>query len=189
MKVMTMATNDRWRIACHEAGHCIAALELGGTCNGAVLTAAGGQAFVDGLYADRQAFMVAAGPAAESIADRYEPPAAVSVVSPAELASASLQDVDRDLATACSFADLESLPRSAASDSHKLALWSITGREEEPESWAGRVAFAKRVAAEIVNKNARAIVEIAKSLYVAGRLTGEEIKSLLRSQSNVGNDE
>jgi len=177
-----MATNERLRLSCHEAGHAIAAIELGGTCNGVILTNAGGQTIVDGLYSDRAAFMYASGPAAEVLADRFEPPAVNSFIAPDELSATITPGDTSVLAMLCSVADIEQLPRSAVSDERELALWSITGREDEPESWAGRVAFAKRVAAEIVSKNTQAILKVAGALYERGKLSREEIKTLLEVQ-------
>jgi hypothetical protein len=171
--------NERWRIACHEAGHVVAGVMLGGRVTGALIIATGGQALVDGLYSDRFAFMIAAGPLSESLASSHEPPVCESVVNPEQLASTSVAGVERDLAIASCFADLEAIPRSALSDDRHLAEWAITGREDQPQSWARRVEFCHHVAGQIVDKNAGAIVRIAEQLFIRGRLSGQEITNLI----------
>jgi hypothetical protein len=173
-------SGERWRIACHESGHAVAAIELRGRCDGLLIDADGGQAHINQLCGDRLAFAIAAGPAAEHLAGEHQAPD----VEPAPLASVvseqpSLLSVDRDFALACQMADVPGIGRRSPSDSRFIAEWAIGGREDAPELWAGRVAFAKRVASQIVEKNGSQIVALASALFIRGRLTGAEIVNLL----------
>lgn len=181
MANMNIPANERWRVACHEAGHCVASLELGGSCDGAILTAAGGRAFVDGTHGDRDAWMIAAGAVSEALADDHSPPVC-EPVTPEEIAAGRIESDNREFVTAAFFADVNAVPSTAKSDSRRLAEWSITGHEDQPEAWARRVTFAKRVAGQIVEANADAILRIARALYTAGKLTGDEITELLGSK-------
>lgn len=178
-------TNNRWSAALHEAGHGVAAVVLAGRCSGVLLDAAGGTAHIDDLHGDRFAFAIAAGPAAESLADLHDAPGG-RVTTPQEVASAPIPaDADHDFALACTFADLETVPRSAKSDDRLLAEWSLTGREDDPDSWPGRVRFARHVADAIVRDHADAIVRVASRLFIDGRLTGQQFHDLLNEAPNA----
>tara|TARA_R110002049_G_scaffold47902_1_gene138362 strand:- start:53790 stop:54344 length:555 start_codon:yes stop_codon:yes gene_type:complete len=176
---MTTTDSDhRWLVSCHEAGHAIAALELGGETNGVILTGnGGGMALSDDLHGDREAFVVAAGPAAEYLAEHHDAPDA-PITTPDQVAATDIPaDSHRDFATVCMFADLPT-PRSSMPDDVRIARWAIAGRESDPDCWAERVDFAKYVAAKIINANTDRIVAVARQLFVRGRLSGDEIKSI-----------
>lgn len=178
---MTTDRSDRWRTAIHEAAHAVAGLRLGGRVDGLLLVADGGLAHCDELSPDNHAFMTAAGPNAERLADEYDAPDG-PLASYKEIATNELPEgTSNDFAWSCSFADVQGVSQTAKSDARTLAEWAITSHEHEPESWARRVTFAKRVAAELVDRNADAIARIAERLFIQGRLTGDEIKSLMRN--------
>tara|TARA_R110002049_G_scaffold72490_7_gene187569 strand:- start:154450 stop:154998 length:549 start_codon:yes stop_codon:yes gene_type:complete len=178
--------SHRWRVAIHEAGHAIAALELGGETNGVILTAqSSGLALVDGLHGDCDAFMSAAGTAAEYLADQHTAPDE-PITTPQQIAADDIPaDSHRDFATACSFADLPT-PRSSIPDDVRIARWAIAGRESDPDCWAGRVDFAKYVAEKIINANVDRIVAVASQLFIRGRLSGDEIQTIhTETKANV----
>lgn len=171
-------TGERWTAAIHEAAHAVAAIELGGRVEGLVVTTHGtGGCTFDRLLADRAAFAVAAGSIAEHLAGQHTPPPVDAVEPVVELpAGASGRGFD--------FLSREANRQPGdrwthPSDDQSLARWAIGGREDDPESWAGRVAFAKRVATQIVERNADRIVLVATELYRHGRLTEIDINNLL----------
>ena len=176
------STNDRWVVAVHEAGHGVAGVELGGRCVGLALTSdGGGIAGVPDLHGDRHVFMVAAGPAAEYLATEYDAPE-LPVVEP----TAPVEDTTDDFAAEWfehAIAKSEKHPQFCVSDDRTIALWAITGREDDPDSWSRRVQFAKRIAGEIVEANVDKIVRVAEALFIRGRLSRDEVSSYLNTRT------
>lgn len=167
-----MTVDTRWTTALHESGHAVAAIALGGRCCGLVLfDDASGQAHLSELLSDREAFSIAAGQAAEQLAEIHAAPECSLTV-----AVETLPQTSEFLCT--QLAKGEDVHNEFVSDSRLLALWAIQGLEDQPESWAGRVAHAHRIAAEIVERNAAAIVRVAESLFVCGSLGEQEIRML-----------
>jgi hypothetical protein len=172
---------DRWRTACHEAGHAVAAVVLGGKCLGVVLYGDGGQAQLDELLGNRNAFAVAAGPVAERLAEQFPAPA----TPPAETRVLSVDEIEALPVCAsapflgCQLARTAQDRKGGDSDARSLALWAVTGNEDAPETWAKRVEFARRVADEIVQANAAAIIRVGESLFVYGSLSRDEINQLI----------
>jgi hypothetical protein len=175
--------NDRWRIAIHESGHAVACLALNGECNGLMLHMDGGMAFIENLFQDRHAYMVAAGPLSERLATEYEAPSC-EVVSLDEVAENPPTEGDKTFAQWTTVANISGINRGSDSDDRSLALWAIGGRESEPDTWARRVEFACMVAGEIVEKNQAAILRIGRSLFQRGALTAPEIKQLYEVQND-----
>lgn len=170
--------NERWQTACHEAGHAIASIVLGGKAHGVVLfPGGGGQAQIDELLADRLAYSIAAGPAAERLAKEHPAP----TESPVESILLSVDEVEALPVfasapyIACQMARSHEDRKNSATDAQILAHWAIRGCEDVPEAWAGRVAHAHRMAAEIVRRNAESIVRVARALFVAGSLSEIQI--------------
>ncbi|HUP82409.1 MAG TPA: hypothetical protein VM260_27900 [Pirellula sp.] len=176
-------TNNYWLVSCHESGHAIGSIVMGGRCDGLLLSADGGQAHCLDLIGDRNAFMVACGPAAESLSEKFDAPECTPVPFEA-IANNPPETASRDFALWCGVADISGINRKCVSDSRVLALWAIE-REDEPESWARRIEFVHRVAAEIVDKNMAKILRIARALYQRGVLTGTEIKQLYEEQNDI----
>ncbi|QDS91893.1 hypothetical protein FF011L_06290 [Roseimaritima multifibrata] len=175
-------SDERFTICLHESGHGTAGIILGGRVGGILLVADGGLAHVDELSPDSHAFMVAAGPAAESLAADHEAPDTPQA-SYQDIATAEFPEgTDRSFVWSCGFADVEGGLRTAKSDDRSLAEWAIGGVEQYPEQWERRIKLARRVAAEIVRDHEAAIVRIAKRLFIHGRVTGDEIKQLMRGQ-------
>jgi hypothetical protein len=170
-------TNERWSTACHEAGHAVAGLALGGQCNGLLLHLDGGSAFVVGLYQDREAYMIAAGKEAERLANEFDAPTCEPIPLD-EVASNPPTEGDRTFAQWTTVANVPGVNNGSVSDDRSLALWAIGGRESEPDTWTRRLAIARHVADEIVEQNATAIVRIASALFQKGALTAPEIRSL-----------
>ena len=179
-------SSNRWRIALHESGHAVACLALGGRCTGVVLLDDGSEGIAEicELLGDRDAFAVAAGPAAESLVDQFTVPdvaITLAVVSLDNFESLPIFESSPYLAT--QMARTAGTRSAHISDARRLALWAITGREDLPERWAGLVEHAHQVAAEIVRHNAAAIVRIAEQLFVSGSLAESEVKALFEGQS------
>ena len=175
------ATNDRWVVACHESAHAIAGHVLGGRLSGLALTANGGLAGVEGLHGDRHAFMTAAGPAAEHLASEH--PAPELPVDDDEHVgdrTATVADDLDSLRMGLHVARFGSHPGEYPSDDRSLALWAITSHEDDPDSWARRIRFARHVADEIIVKNAGTVLRVATELFIRGRLSRVEIENLLK---------
>lgn len=172
-----MTTNDRWLISCHEAGHAVGAIVLGGACDGVLLSVDSGQAHCRDLLGNNNAYMTACGPSAESLAEQFDAPIC-EPVSFETIAKNPPETASHEFAAWCGVADVIGINRKFESDSRSLALWAISGIESEPEKWAGRVAFARHVANQIIETNKSAVIRVARALYERGALTGEQIKQL-----------
>ena len=171
-------TNDRWRTAVHEAGHAVACVELGGRCSGlALFPTGGGLAGTQGLFGDKHAFMTASGHAAEILATEYSAPELPVVETAAP--EPSIDTIGEPSWFSFNTARYEEQPERYETDQRTLALWSIAGREEDPDSWARRVRFAHHVADQIVKANATRIVRLAAELFVKNRLSRVEIETLI----------
>lgn len=168
--------NTRWVTCCHESGHGVVGVALGGRCNALLVREADGFAFVDQLSSDADAIMTAAGRAAEVLADRFTTPEGPRIPSPVPAGKADPLSVGVEYAATVS---AEGVCRQYRSDSQALALWAIDGHLDEPEAWPERVARAHRAASRHVEHNATKILRVAEALYLRGYLSGEEIKTLL----------
>lgn len=178
-------TDDQWRIAVHEAGHAVAALEFGGQCDGLVLLPeGGGLAGVEALGNGRDAYMIAAGPESERLAEEYDAPEAMrpsgELLTVNEIESTSIFRSAPYLAA--QLAKPENKRKSWVSDERHLALWAITGHEHDPESWARRLDFVRHVAREVVDRNVETIIRLARALYEAGSLSADEILAIAQPQ-------
>lgn len=166
--------DPRWKTAIHESGHALAAIVLGGKCLGIVLYPdGGGQTHFTELLGDREAFAIAAGQAAERLAQSY---AAPECLPTAEIETVHLRESSPFLA--CQLSKGSDVHKEFVSDDRYIALWAIGGNESEPERWVARVAHAHRVAVQIVETNAAAIVRVAAELFVRGNLCRDEITEL-----------
>ena len=170
-----------WRTSLHESGHGIASLALGGTCEGLVMFDDGaGIAQIGELLPNQEAYSIAAGPAAESLASDFPIPnvesAKTGVLTVDEIETLPLFATAPALA--CQLARTSDDRRPGDSDNRRLALWAIAGCEDEPGRWAERVAFAHRIAGEIVRNNAQAIAAVAAELFSKGSLSGSEVAAI-----------
>lgn len=167
-------SESRWETALHEAGHCVAALALGGECRGAVvLPDGGGYAQPIVLDSTQHAYAIAAGAVAEDLAKQHPAP-------DVEIGSRWLTDDEIEALPISQSAPLlarrlGSNPRNSDSDERTLALWAIQGRERFPHEWVSRIEHAKTMAAAIVRRNADAVVRVARALFIAGSLSEQEI--------------
>ena len=174
------STSDRWIAACHEAGPGVVGFELGGTVIGLAVASVDGFGLADvrNLSNDNVQVMTAAGPASEYLAAEHEAPPLpdLDMITPAPV-----DPMDSD-ASRFDFAVARSViqPGHFQSDARSLALWAITGHEDDPAGWQRRVAFVKHVAADLVGRNADRIVRLAGELFVRGRLSRTEIENLLK---------
>jgi hypothetical protein len=175
-----MSREHRWKSALHESGHGVAAIALGGKCLGLVLLDAGysGLCQSGDLDATRQAFMIAAGPAAEKLAVEHpvpDVPIEESIVTADEIESLPVFETSPLLA--CQLVRIPDTRKQFSSDDRQLALWAVTGHEDEPERWAARRYFADHVAGDLVSKNSAAIVAVATELFQRTSLSETEIKA------------
>jgi hypothetical protein len=160
----------------HESGHCVAAFAFGEMPAGAVLLGADGALAHCGftLAATPEAIMVAAGHAAEALAGRFPPPsetpdAPAAATSPPVVLPLSSPDL----------AEQRKAHAKAVPDRRAIALWAIDGKEDEPEKWAGRVAWLRYQAAAIVADNAAPIVAVAAYLFRIGHIDRFALRLLL----------
>jgi hypothetical protein len=173
--------SDRWVIACHEAGHAVSTIVLGGRCDGvALLDDTSGLCQSLELLGNREAYCIAAGPAAERLAEEYPAPDCTDSESRTltvdEVESLPICKTAPFLAA--QMARSEADRKYGPSDDRRIALWAIEGREDQPEVWAGRVAHAHRIAADIITKNAAAVVRVASALFKTNSLSGPEVTAL-----------
>jgi hypothetical protein len=176
---------ERWKIALHESGHAVSAIVRGGRCDGvALLDDDSGLCQTGELLGNRDAYCIAAGPAAERLAEEYPAPDC----TPPESRTLTVDEIEQlplfDTArlVACQMAKTADTRRKFSSDDRLLAEWAISGNESDPESWAGRVAYAHEMAAEIVRHNAATIARIAEQLFVRGSLAESEVKTLFEGK-------
>lgn len=175
---MSEDRQKRWATCCHEAGHVLAAYVILRDSSAACAIATDGRSGVTtwtqdlGTGFDR-ALVVAAGPAAQELAQsipcpdslevEHEPPPEADHVSlvPARAASFSAS-------SPCRMRDL--IP-----DSRALALWAITGYESDPERWGPRINRIHREADLFVRRHQRSIVALAEKLFVRGSVAASDV--------------
>lgn len=154
---------NRRALSLHEAGHAVVAWTLTGKRAIATLHQGGGGAAwpLEEMSATDNAIMTAAGPVAESLADRYQAPELPS-------AMASGPPTVETIATAATAAVLRHEIEHAAPDHVVLARFCIAGIENEPERWSRRHAWIRSVAQRLVCDHECSIVETARLLYLRG---------------------
>lgn len=158
---------NRWTVAIHEAGHAVAAFVLTGTRVVATLHENGGGAAWphEELSPTDTAIMTAAGPLAESLANRYAapdiPPVARNTPSPA---LPTLETV----ATIETAAELKSVFTKSIADHVVIARWCIAGLEKHPQRWVQRHAWVQTLAARLIRDHEQQIVKVARVLYLRG---------------------
>ena len=159
------AAARRWSVALHESGHVVAAaVLLGDTCPGAVLLGGGGFAFlaVTEPLSFESALAVAAGAAAEELAERHAPPPTPEPVG----------DLGRPLPTpAADDVYVLTAFRTAKPDALAIAEWCIRECPDEPERWRERHAWLDFTAKWFVHRNELEILSIATKLFVRGIVT------------------
>ena len=150
----------RWRTCLHEAGHAVAGrLLLKRTIKAVMYADDVGAAYleIDGAIPRtfEEALAVAAGPAAESLAEQYAPPQA----QPAPALEAAYPE---------STAPLEAQLRQSPPDAAAIARWCIGGVEEQPERWVRRFHWIHREALILVARHQQEIVQVATGLFGCG---------------------
>lgn len=156
----------RWVTSLHEAGHAIAAHALTGSRVTATLHDGDWGAawpWVDSSPTV-EAIWTAAGPIAESLAERHAAPElppeiasrppTVEMIAPAETAAG----LRRQLAT-------------ASPDCVLLARFCISGIEGQPERWAKRYVWIHSLAERLIQNHELRIVEAARVLYLRGMVS------------------
>ncbi|MFN7429953.1 MAG: hypothetical protein ACK54T_04775 [bacterium] len=161
---------NRWTVALHEAGHAVAGFALTGTRVVATLHNDGGGAAWprEELPPTDRAIMTAAGPIAESLAERHGPPEVEpSLGSQKSLSPQALPTLE-SVATPETAAALSVDIARAVPDHVSLARWCISGIEDQPLRWAQRHAWITRLATRLVGEHEAQIVEVARVLYLRG---------------------
>ncbi len=158
-------TVRRWKTCVHEAGHAVAGrVMLKRTVKAAVYDAHHGAAYLGRDDATprtfEEALAVAAGQAAEVLADGHAPPQE----SPPPPLTMTYPE-----AVAPLMAQLRQSPR----DSVSLARWCIRGIEDQPERWTKRFYWIRHEADLFVARHREEIVAIASQLYERGIVTLE----------------
>jgi len=160
------STASRWRTCLHEAGHAVVGrVLLGHTTRAAVFEDGWGVADVgDGggvPTSPEAAITVAAGPAAEALADRFPPPEAAQV-QPSPPLEARYPDRAASLK-----ADL----RTTMLDDVAIARWCIAGFESRPLRWTRQYEWVYQQADALIRRRRREIVSVAKRLFAEGLAT------------------
>ena len=152
----------RWRTCLHEAGHAVAGQALSTRpVKAAVYDDNLGAAYLDFSGVPRtfeEALAVAAGPAAEELAELHAPPQATP---PVALAVAYPERTGPLMAQL----------RESLSDTVAIARWCIGGIENQPDRWAKRPCWIHREARFFVSQHQHEIVEVAKRLFGTGLAT------------------
>lgn len=154
---------SRWRVCLHEAGHAVAGrLVLKRGVRAVVYDDNVGGAYVDVSIPRtfEEALVIAAGPAAESLVEKYPAP---EVPPPPALKTTYRKT------TAPLMADLRQSPSDAAA----IARWCIGGVEGQPERWSSRFYWIHREADLFVTRHQGEIVDAATGLYQRGIVTLE----------------
>jgi hypothetical protein len=153
----------RWKTCLHEAGHAVAGrLPLKRTIKAVVYSDDVGAAYleIDGGIPRtfEEALAVAAGPAAESLADQYAAPQ----VQPAPALEAAYPEPS---------VPLKAQLRQSPSDAVAIARWCIGGVEKQPDRWIRRYNWIHREARILVARHRQEIVEAAVDLFRQGAVT------------------
>ncbi|MFB3894557.1 MAG: hypothetical protein ACE15C_21350 [Phycisphaerae bacterium] len=165
-----------------QAGHAVAGrVALKRTVKAAVYEDSIGAAYLGTESAIARTFeealAVAAGPAAEILADDHAPPQK-SPPPPPLMATHSG-------AVAPLIAQLRQSPHDAVA----LARWCIRGIEDEPERWTKRFYWIRREADIFVARHCQEILDVAAGLFgrgivtVPGRTTGARLVALSLSSA------
>lgn len=169
--------NERWQVALHEAGHCCAAMALGGECTHLAIFPDGrGLAALDGLSPfDFAVARAAAAAAEEMLADEPAPPL------PEPEPVHARRGICGSTPTAALAALASRFPREAAtSDERAIAEYCITGLEHEPpERWGQRFRVVHAVAYRVVADHQRQILTVARALFTRGVLHTPDIEKEL----------
>ena len=173
--------DSRWRACLHEAGHGAAAIATGGAVDAITIGSVSGGYRGSCLAKSRSpiddAFCVAAGPASERLLSHISAPE-LPPSTPAELPTTqSVHLAGRTVSPAWLIGG------SPPSDDCRIALWAISGVEDQPERWAGRVAWVHAEAESIIRHNAGLVLQLARELFIRGVLSSDEINELLRGKS------
>jgi hypothetical protein len=148
----------------HEAGHAVTGrVAMKRAVRAVVYDDNVGVAYlaIDGAIPRRfeEAVAVAAGPAAEALADLHTPPEESPPSPP--LAATHPHAV----------APLVAQLRQSPSDAAAIAQWCIRGIENEPERWTKRFYWIHREAQIFVARHRREIVDVATGLFTCGIVT------------------
>ena len=169
----------RWKVALHEAGHLVVA------CITSKRYFAGAQILFNECapcaYLPEQdddflsAAAVAAGRAAEALAEQHDPPW-VPMYRGKPLPEFRTRAVRKALT---------SDRRTSMPDPVFLARWAIAHVEDEPLRWAQRLRWIYRVAEHYVGEHAAAVLALARILYVQGIvLSGDVARVLGRTEES-----
>ena len=157
----------RWQVCLHESGHVVAASVLLNDERGAaVVFSGGGLAFIDvpdPLCTFNQAMAIAAGHAAESLAETNAPPQE----TPAPAAVVREDAPKGQSAHATLMADL----KASRPDADRIAAWCILNHPKDPDRWKSRYVWLHREAGLFVRNHAAEIVNLASRLYAGGIVT------------------
>jgi hypothetical protein len=164
---------DRWTLSLHEAGHAVAfhVLSHGGTATATLHEIGGAAWYGSDLMPTDSAMVTAAGPLAESLAERHPAP---------ELPPASVNrpPVVETLATTETSTELRNDMTKALPDRVHIARWCIQGVEDQPERWVRRHVWIHSVAERLIRKHENLIVEVARALYLRGIVSLPLIKGV-----------
>ncbi len=154
----------RWKTCLHEAGHAVAGRRLlKRTVTAAVYEDDMGAAYLGAEDAIprtfEEALSIAAGPAAEALADvhavpQVSPPAPALTVTYPESATPLVAQL-----------------RQSPPDHVAIARWCIGGVENQTERWANRFHWIHREAELFVARHQQEIVDAAEGLYTDGIIT------------------
>jgi len=166
--------NERWQTALHEAGHCVVATAIGGTClSVAIWPDGGGMADLAGLTLFGTAITSAAAEAAiKLLADEPPPPDPDPATPYARPGISDLTPSEELQILATRF------PTDAGiSDDRAIALYCVEGVEHEgPERWVDRYYMVHARARRVVSDHREKILSVALALFARGVLRAPDIE-------------
>ena len=154
----------RWRVCLHEAGHSVAGrVMLKRSVKAIVYDDNHGAAYLDiddaipRTYGE--ALAVAAGPAAEALANEHVPP---PHAPPATALTTAYPE---------STAPLVAQMKRSPTDAMGIARWCIGGFESHPDRWVGRFNMIHRDARILVARHQTEIIDVATGLFTGSIVT------------------
>jgi hypothetical protein len=163
--------NARWQAAIHEAGHAVAAAREGLRPKFALVSDSGMGRTVHDAAVDpfANALIAAAGPAAEALAETYEPP--------------RLRYATATSKRAACIEPMVAAVEAVEHDRPPMLDWQVVATHAtsipDHRQWTARAERVHGLAARLIHLNHWAVLLVARRLYRRGMLTSRDFERLL----------